>query len=253
MRKPLVAGNWKMNGTLESITPLVEGIKQGLTSINNVEVLICPSFVYLSNVSDLIEDTSILLGAQNVSQEDEGAFTGEISCNMLKDFDCQYVIIGHSERRSLYGESSELVAEKFIQVQKSGLTPILCVGELLEERESGETEAVIGQQLRAVLDKVGAEGFQQAVIAYEPVWAIGTGLTATPEQAQEVHGFIRDLVAEYESDRTVAEQVRILYGGSVKPDNAKEIFAKQDIDGGLIGGAALKSEDFLGICQAANG
>ena len=187
-----------------------------------------------------------------MSQEDEGAFTGEVSCKMLNDFDCHYVILGHSERRSLYGESSELVAEKFIQAQKTGLTPILCVGELLEERESGETEGIIAQQLRAILEKVGAGGFKQAVIAYEPVWAIGTGLTATPEQAQEVHGFIRDLVAEYEPERIVAEQVRILYGGSVKPDNAKEIFAMKDIDGGLIGGAALKSEDFLGICQAAS-
>lgn len=253
MRKPLVAGNWKMNGTLESISPLVDGVKQGLSGMSNVEVSICPPFVYLAEVSDLIKGSSILLGSQNVSQEDEGAFTGEVSCKMLNDFDCHYVIIGHSERRSLYGESSELVAEKFIQVQKAGLTPILCLGELLEEREGGETEAVIGQQLRAVLEKVGADGFKQAVIAYEPVWAIGTGLTATPEQAQEVHNFIRDLVAEYESDRTVAEQVRILYGGSVKPDNAKEIFAMKDIDGGLIGGAALKAEDFLGICQAANG
>ncbi len=253
MRKPLVVGNWKMNGNLESILPLVEGIKLGLTTnISNVEVSICPPFVYLTTVSNLINDLSIFLGAQNVSQENEGAFTGEVSCKMLSDFGCRYVIIGHSERRSLYGESSELVAEKFIQVQKAGLTPILCVGELLEERESGKTEAVVGLQLRTVLEKIGTGSFKKAVIAYEPVWAIGTGLTATPDQAQEVHRFIRELVAEYESDREVAEQVRILYGGSVKIDNAKEIFAMKDIDGGLIGGAALKPEDFLGICQAAS-
>lgn len=252
LRKPLVAGNWKLNGTLESIKPLVEGIKQGLTDIDNVEISVCPPAIYIANVSEQIKGTSILLGAQNVSSEDEGAFTGEISCKMLNDFDCHFVILGHSERRSLFGESSELVADKFIQTQKVGLTPILCVGEQLEDRESGKTEAVIEEQLRAVLEKVGAAGFENAVIAYEPVWAIGTGLTASPEQAQEVHSFIRNLIAEYEQEQVVAEQVRILYGGSVKPSNAKEIFAMKDIDGGLIGGAALKPDDFLGICRAAN-
>ncbi len=241
-----------MNGTLESIKPLVEGIKQGLAGIENVEVSVCPPAIYIANVSELVKGTSILLGGQNVSSEEAGAFTGEISCKMLNDFACDFVILGHSERRSLYGETSELVTDKFIQSQKQGLAPILCVGEQLEDRENDRTEAVIEEQLRTVLEKVGAIGFENAVIAYEPVWAIGTGLTASPEQAQEVHRFIRDIVAEYEQERVVAEQVRILYGGSVKPDNAKEIFAMNDIDGGLIGGAALKSEDFLEICRAAN-
>ncbi|MFK8068654.1 MAG: triose-phosphate isomerase [Gammaproteobacteria bacterium] len=251
MRKPLVAGNWKMNGTLSTIDPLVYGIKSGITGLDGVEVAICPPFIYLEHVSSLLKESPILLGAQNASNKTEGAFTGEVSCEMLNDFGCHYVILGHSERRSLYGETSDLVAEKFIQTQAANLVPILCVGESLEERESGKMEGVISEQMREVLDKVGAEGFKQAVIAYEPVWAIGTGLTATPDQAQEVHSFIRDLVAEYEQRREVADQIRILYGGSVKPDNAAEIFAMKDIDGGLIGGAALKSKDFLGICQAA--
>ncbi len=251
MRKPLVAGNWKMNGTLSTIDPLVNGIKSGITGLEQVEIAICPSFIYLEYVSNLIDDCPISLGAQNASNENEGAYTGEVSCAMLNDIGCHYAILGHSERRSLYGEKSDLVAEKYIQTQASGLVPILCVGESFEERESGKMEDVISQQMRAVLDKVGAEGFKKAVIAYEPVWAIGTGLTATPDQAQEVHSFIRDLVAEYEEERVVAEQIRILYGGSVKPENAAEIFAMKDIDGGLIGGAALKPEDFLGICQAA--
>ncbi len=250
MRTPLVAGNWKMNGTLSSIVPLVEGIKQGLEGITYTEIAVCPPFVYLQRVAEMIRGTSITLGAQNASQEEEGAYTGEISCKMLRDVGCHYVILGHSERRHLFGETSEVVAKKFVRALSSQLVPILCLGELREERETGKTKAVIEEQLKTVLDKTGAEGFKQAVIAYEPVWAIGTGLTATPEQAQEVHGFIRDLVAGYESERRIANQVRILYGGSVNPNNAKEIFAMQDIDGGLIGGAALKAGDFLEICRA---
>lgn len=241
-----------MNGTLMSIVPLVADIKRGISSMNFVEVAVCPPYVYLAKVSELLSGTSVMLGGQNVSQEVAGAFTGEISCEMLTDFECHYVIIGHSERRTLYGETNEIVAEKFSQAQASGLVPVLCVGELREDREAGHTEAVIEQQLRAILDKTGAEVFKNAVIAYEPVWAIGTGLTATPDQAQNVHAFIRGLIAGYEAGDDVAEEVRIIYGGSVKPDNAQELFRMNDIDGGLIGGAALNSEDFLEICRAAD-
>jgi len=249
MRKPLVAGNWKMNGSRESAQSLITGIKDGLGEDATVEVAICPPFVYLSDVRGMLAGSKIALGAQNVSHRGDGAYTGEISTSMLLDVGCKYVILGHSERRALYGETDALVAEKVIAINAAGLKPILCVGELLEERESGKTEEVVARQLDVLLNSVeGLAALQNTVIAYEPVWAIGTGMTATPEQAQDVHAFIRQRVAE--KDTALAQKVRILYGGSVKGNNAPELFAKADIDGGLIGGASLQVEEFLAICQA---
>lgn len=248
MRRTLVAGNWKMNGSSQSIRSLLEGIKQGLGEVKNAEVAVCPPFVYLQQVNELIAGSAIALGAQNVSEQDPGAFTGEVAIDMLKDCSCTYVIVGHSERRTLYGESDELVAKKFAKVQAAGLTPILCVGELLEEREANQTETVVKRQLQAVINLQGVAALEKAVIAYEPVWAIGTGKTATPQQAQEVHAFIRSLITD--QSPTVAEKVRIQYGGSVKGSNAAELFTMPDIDGGLIGGASLKVDDFLAICKA---
>jgi triosephosphate isomerase len=205
--------------------------------------------VYLSGVRPQLEGTQIALGAQDVCDEGQGAFTGEVSAAMLKEIGCQYVIVGHSERRNIYRESDEFTARKFAAVKRVGISPILCVGELLDEREQGVTEQVVARQLDAVVQEVGIEGLAGAVIAYEPVWAIGTGKTATPEQAQEVHAFIRQRISR--QDQTVANEIRILYGGSVKGSNAQELFAKSDIDGGLIGGAALDSEEFLNICKSA--
>lgn len=249
MRQPLVAGNWKMNGTRESVQPLVAGIISGMAGVTRAEVAVCPPFVYLEMVGSALRDTEIALGAQNVSKEDMGAFTGEIAAPMLTDMGCRYVIVGHSERRTLYGEDDRLVAEKYARARKEGLTPILCVGELLEEREAGETENVVARQLDAVIDLSGVASLADSVIAYEPVWAIGTGRTATPEQAQQVHAFIRQRIAAQSEE--AAEKVRILYGGSVNAKNAAELFGMSDIDGGLIGGASLKAGDFLTICQAA--
>ncbi len=248
MRQPLVAGNWKMNGSLKNNQALIEGIAS-ISGVKNAAIAVCPPFVYLQQVSDLLKGSAITWGAQDVSQQDPGAFTGEIAADMLVDFGCKYVIVGHSERRNIYGESDELVAEKFVKAQAAGLIPILCVGELLEQRETNETEAVVMRQLNAVIKLQGVASLAKSVIAYEPVWAIGTGKTATPTQAQEVHAFIRKQIASQNAG--VAEQVQILYGGSVKGSNAAELFAMNDIDGGLIGGAALKVEDFLTICQAA--
>jgi len=246
-RQILVAANWKMNGTLETIRPLLKLVKQGAQGLST-EVAICPPSVYISELATQLADSDIKLGAQNVSQLKEGAYTGEISASMLKDFACQYVIVGHSERRALYAENDKVVAEKFIAVQASGMIPILCVGELLEEREANETEAVIARQLDAVIELAGIDAFRNAVVAYEPVWAIGTGKTATPEQAEEVHEFIRLRLARHDND--TADVVRILYGGSVKADNAEQLFKMANIDGGLIGGASLVAEDFLTICKA---
>ncbi len=248
MRQSLVVGNWKMNGSIEANRSLIEGIKQNITSVKNSEMAVCPPFVYLHQIRELLKDTSISWGSQNVSQRDSGAFTGEIAISMLVDFGCKYVIVGHSERRSLYGESDELVAEKFAKVQSAGLIPILCVGELLEEREAGNTETVVKRQLDAVLNLQGIASLEKSVIAYEPVWAIGTGKTATPQQAQDVHAFIRGQISALDAE--VANKVQILYGGSVNGSNAKELFTMSDIDGGLIGGASLKAEDFLAIGQA---
>ena len=250
MRQPLVAGNWKMNGSLDSIISLVEGIKAGMNSVTTAEMAVCPPYVYIPQVAALLEGSAISLGAQDVSDQEAGAYTGEVAPAMLTDVGCKYAIVGHSERRSLYGESDADTASKFAAARKAGLTPILCVGELLEEREQGITEDVVARQLDAVIDLEGIAAFAGAVIAYEPVWAIGTGKTASPDQAQAVHAFIRGKLAALDGD--VAAKVQILYGGSMNPGNAEELLAMADIDGGLIGGASLKPDDFLAIGKAGN-
>ena len=250
MRQPLVAGNWKLNGNKQFIDNLLHGILSGLQDVKKAEVAVCAPYVYIPQVADSLKNSPIKYGAQNVSEYESGAYTGEISASMLQEFGCNYAIVGHSERRSIYGESDQQVANKFVAAQQAGIRPILCVGELLEERESGETEAVVARQLDAVVETAGIESLKDAVIAYEPVWAIGTGKTASPEQAQEVHAFIRQRLAN--SSAEVADLVQILYGGSVKADNAQSLFAQADIDGGLIGGASLDAKDFLSICCAPN-
>lgn len=249
MRTPLVAANWKMNGSRASVDQLVRAVLADLPAINSREVLLCPSFVFLEQVGKLLAGSAIQLGAQNLSTEKAGAFTGEISGAMLKDALCRYVLVGHSERRSLLGESSDIVARKFVAAQQAGLIPVLCVGETLADRQAGRTLAVISEQFDVVADMAGIDGFANAVVAYEPVWAIGTGETATPEQAQEVHAALRAMAA----DRSVriAADLRLLYGGSVKAANAAELFSMPDIDGGLIGGASLDAQEFLEICAAA--
>jgi len=250
MRQPLVAGNWKMNGSRDGIEVLVGGIKTGMGTVTTAEMAVCPPYVYISQVAALLAGTAVALGAQNVNDQESGAHTGEIAPGMLTDIGCKYVIVGHSERRSIYGESDAFTASKFAAARKAGLVPILCVGELLEEREQGITEQVVARQLDAVIDLEGVSTLGDAVIAYEPVWAIGTGKTATPDQAQDVHAFIRTKLSAL--DNTVAEKVRILYGGSMNAANAGDLLAMADIDGGLIGGASLKPADFLAIGQAAN-
>lgn len=248
-RRTLVAGNWKMNGSRADSTALVNGLKQGIASVNNADLAVCPPFILIPLAAELLKGSAIAVGGQNLNVNKSGAFTGEISGPMLKDAGCRYVIVGHSERRALYGESDDVVAQKFKAAQDAGLIPILCVGELLEEREANKTEAVVARQLDAVLKLAGIGALANAVIAYEPVWAIGTGKTATPEQAQAVHKFIREKLVK--ADKAVAEGVRILYGGSMKASNAKELLAQPDIDGGLIGGASLQVEEFLNIGRAA--
>lgn len=249
-RQYLVAGNWKMNGSLETNRSLITGIASQRTHCANVEVLVCPPAVYLAQVRELIDGHPINLGGQNVADQDKtGAFTGETHAAMLREMGCTYVIVGHSERRALYGETDAVVAAKFGVAQVAGLVPVLCLGETLEERDRDQTETALARQLGAVLDRVGVGAFARAVIAYEPVWAIGTGRTASAGQAQAAHAFIRGLLAA--RDAKIAGSVRILYGGSVKPDNAAELFSGQDVDGGLIGGASLKSGDFMAICAAA--
>lgn len=250
MRQPFVAGNWKLNGNKQSISGLLEGILGGIQDVKKAEVAVCPPAVYLAQVADILKDSPVQYGAQNVCEHDSGAYTGEVSAPMLTEFGCKYTIIGHSERRSIYGETDEQIVQKFAALKNVGIIPILCVGELLEEREAGKTEQVVGKQIDAVLNVTGIEQFKNSVIAYEPVWAIGTGVTASPEQAQDVHAFIRQRLAAKDAD--IAEGIQILYGGSVKPDNAVELFAKPDIDGGLIGGASLDAAGFLSICCAAN-
>jgi triosephosphate isomerase len=249
MRQPIIAGNWKMNGSRASIKELLDGLMAGIDEVKTAEVAVCAPFVYLAEVRAQLSGTPIFWGAQNLSHEEKGAFTGEIAASMLLDFDCKYVIVGHSERRSLYGEDDNLVTKKYAVAHRSGLTPILCVGETLEEREKGVTEDVVARQINAVMNTLGASVLGEGVIAYEPVWAIGTGITATPEQAQEVHAFIRRLIAE--KDAHVSDNIRLQYGGSMNAGNAAELLAMEDIDGGLIGGASLKAEDFLSICRAA--
>ncbi len=249
MRTKLIAGNWKMNASKPMVRDLVAGILAQLDADRDAEVMVLPPFPYLPLVHSLTESTPVLLGGQDLSAHEAGAYTGEVAGSMLADCGCGYVLVGHSERRSLHGETSELVAAKFVAAQASGLQPILCVGETLEEREAGRTEAVVSGQIQAVIDQAGMAAFTRALVAYEPVWAIGTGQTASPDQAQAVHAAIRGQLAA-END-TIGGRVRILYGGSVKPDNAAELFACEDIDGGLIGGASLTAESFMAIYRAA--
>ncbi|HEV2008488.1 MAG TPA: triose-phosphate isomerase [Burkholderiales bacterium] len=242
MRTPLVAGNWKMHGNRASNRALLDAVLAGIESLEGVECAVCVPYPYLGEVAGRLAKTRLAWGAQNLSEHAQGAFTGEVSAPMLAEFGCRYVLVGHSERRQLFGETDAVVAAKFAAVMAGGMTPILCVGETLAERDSGHTEQVVGRQLQMVLDLNEKKSFENAVVAYEPVWAIGTGRTATPEQAQAVHAFLRA--------RVLAE-TRILYGGSVKPENAAAMFAMPDVDGGLIGGASLVAGDFIAIARAA--
>ncbi len=246
MRRKIVAGNWKLHGSRAFAAALVAEL--GAARPAGVELAVLPPFPYLDGLAGACAEAGIALGAQDCSAHDRGAYTGEVAAAMLADVGARYVLVGHSERRQYHAESSALVAEKFVAAQAAGLVPVLCVGERLEEREAGQTEAVVAGQLRPVLERAGAAAFARAVVAYEPVWAIGTGRTASPEQAQAVHAFIRGEVAAF--DAKIADSLPLLYGGSVKPDNAASLFAQADVDGGLIGGASLVAADFLAIAQA---
>ena len=245
-RRQLVVGNWKMNGSQRINAELLAKVVSGWQGKREAEVAVCPPFPYLQHTLELLAPSAIVLGAQSVSEHESGAYTGEVSARMLAEWQCRYVIVGHNERRRMQQESDIQVAQKFIAVQRERLIPILCVGESLEQREAGQALAVIHRQLNAVVELVGCDAFERAVVAYEPVWAVGTGKTATPEQAQEVHHFIRELLGD------VGQRVRILYGGSVKANNAAQLFAMADIDGALLGGASLDAEEFLSICRAAD-
>ena len=249
MRRPIVAGNWKMHGSRSETARLIEELLSHAPADPAATCVLCPPFVYLQEAGRLLRDSAISLGAQDVCADTHGAFTGEISAAMLKDVGCQYVIVGHSERRLMYRESDQLIARKFGAAHGKGLVPILCVGEQLAEREAGRTREVVARQLDAVLELCGAGALEHGVIAYEPVWAIGTGRNATPEQAQDVHAFIRARIGA--RDARIAAAARILYGGSVKAGNAAELFAMPDVDGGLVGGASLKADEFLTILGAA--
>src|SRR5450830_214852 len=252
MRRKLVAGNWKMNGGLVANTALIAEVKAGLAVAGaQADVAVCVPAPYLAQVQAAIAGSALALGAQDVSAHASGAYTGEVSAGMLAEFGCRYAIVGHSERRAYHGEIDAVVAAKTVAALKSGLTPIVCVGETLAEREAGQTNAVVGRQLDAVLAVIDVADVDKIVVAYEPVWAIGTGKTATPEMAQDVHAKLREKLSV--RNAVAAVRVQILYGGSMKPDNAKELLAMSDIDGGLIGGAALKAADFLAIVQAAQG
>lgn len=250
-RIPLIAGNWKLNGSMASSRQLIDDLVHGRDAGVSPEMLVCPPYVYLAPAAGWLHASGIALGAQDISDRDGGAYTGEVAGAMLTDVGCTYAIVGHSERRTLFGEDDQRVAAKFRAAQAAGLTPILCVGESLDERESGRTEAVVTRQIESVLAAAGVDAFAAAVVAYEPIWAIGTGRTATPGQAQEVHATIRTLIAA--RNATIAGQLRILYGGSVKGDNAGDLLAEPDIDGGLVGGASLKASEFLAIYRAASG
>lgn len=251
MRRPLVAGNWKMHGSRSENAALLDAVLAGVSAEADAECVVCPPFVYLADAARTLRDSAIKLGAQNLSAESQGAFTGEVSAAMLKDVGCEFVIVGHSERRHLYGESDSLVARKVSAALHRGLTPIVCVGEQLAEREANATHEVVGRQLDAVIEVCGIDAVERMVLAYEPVWAIGTGRNASPEQAQDVHDFIRRRVAA--KNAKIASSVRVLYGGSVKAGNASDLFRMPDVDGGLIGGASLKAEEFLAIVAAAEG
>ena len=250
-RRALIAGNWKMNGSLALNAALLSELQSGVQGLGKLEcdVAVCVPAPYLAQVQAALQGSSIKWGAQDVSGQAGGAFTGEVAAAMLNDFSCHYAIVGHSERRTYHAESDEVVAKKALQLLKAGITPIICVGETLQERKAEHTEQVVGRQLNAVVSALDQSDLARIVVAYEPVWAIGTGMTATPEMAQRVHAFLRSQLAGVDKD--LAQRVQILYGGSMKPDNAEALLAMQDIDGGLIGGAALKSADFLGIVSAA--
>jgi triosephosphate isomerase len=240
-------GNWKMNGSLESTKALCGAIVEGLKA-DDTGIAVCAPSVYLSALQDLTANSSLSVGAQNIADQASGAYTGEISGSMLKELGCEYALVGHSERRTYYGDTDESVAARFCQAQAQGIVPVLCIGETLAEREANETFNVVNRQLDAVIDKAGIEALNNAVIAYEPVWAIGTGVTASDEQAQEVHKAIRERIAA--KDQAVADKVQLLYGGSMKPENAKGLLAMADIDGGLIGGASLDAQSFLAIYRS---
>jgi len=248
MRRNLVAGTWKMNGSLAANTLLLTEIKSGLGNATS-DVAVCVPSPYFAQCQGLLSGAAIALGAQDVSSHEAGAYTGEVSTSMLQEFDCRYVIVGHSERRAYFAETNELIAQKTVRALNAGLTPIVCVGETLDQREAGQTDSVVAEQLNVVLASIAASDLAKIVVAYEPVWAIGTGKTATPAMAQEVHAMLRKQLQAKNAE--AATQVRILYGGSMKPENAKELLAMSDIDGGLIGGAALKAADFLAIVHAA--
>jgi len=249
MRRPFVVGNWKMNGSRDDARALVAGVCSGVCGLPEVDIGLCPPFVYVGDACATIGDASILLGGQNCAGVERGAFTGEVSADMLADVGCAFVLIGHSERRTLYGESDDEVARKTEFALAAGLVPVICVGETRAEREAEQTEAVVGRQIDAVMVRLDDEGLARIVVAYEPVWAIGTGLTATPAQANAVHAFLRERVAARQPN--VAAGLRILYGGSVKAESAAPLFAEPDVDGGLVGGASLDAEQFVDICRAA--
>jgi len=250
MRRPLIAGNWKMNGSKASVERLLADVVAGAPEIRRSELAVCPPYPFLSMADRALAGSAVQLGAQDLSAEDSGAFTGEVSGSMLADFGCRYAICGHSERRSLHGESDAIIAGKLAAARRHGLTAILCIGETLEERERGDTDKVIAGQLDGIIDLGGIDAFAAIELAYEPVWAIGTGRTATPAQAQEVHAFIRGRLAGHSA--AVAEKIRILYGGSMKAGNALELLSQSDIDGGLIGGASLNAAEFLAIAKAGD-
>lgn len=249
MRRKLVVANWKMHGSLASNQQLLEAFKQKLTPIQHVDFAVCVPYPYLAQAQSILHGTNIAWGAQNVARYSVGAYTGEVSANMLKDFEVSYVILGHSERSTAYCESTENIAAKFMMVKQAGLTPVLCVGETLQERESGMMERAIAEQIDELLTTKGGDVFANAVVAYEPIWAIGTGLSATPEQAQSMHEFIRNRIAGYHAE--AASSLRIIYGGSLNPVNAAQLLVMQDIDGGLIGRCSLDANDFEKIGQAA--
>jgi triosephosphate isomerase len=250
MRRSIVAANWKLNGSFEMAISLVSAIDTHINGLEGVDVVICPPFPYLSYVAGQMSASNIYLGAQTTAEHESGAYTGEVSAQMVAEVGCRYAIVGHSERREYYGETDAIVAAKFLRIQSAGLIPILCVGESLEQREQGIMQDTIVQQVNAVVAAAGISNMQNAVLAYEPIWAIGTGKTASPEQAQEVHAIIRAEIAKQSVD--VAESLRILYGGSVKANNAAELFSQPDIDGGLIGGASLDAEQFNAIVTAGS-
>jgi len=249
MRRSLVIGNWKLNGSKENVAALINGLKDAAAEAEHCTVGVCPPAIYLGQAEQLLADSVIKLGAQDASAHTSGAYTGELAATMIKEFGADYILVGHSERRSYHNETDEVVVQKFAAIQAAGLIPVLCIGETLEERQAEKTEAVCATQINAVIDALGVNALADAVIAYEPVWAIGTGLAATSEQAQDVHAFIRKLIAE--KDANVAENLQLLYGGSVKASNAEELLSQPDIDGALVGGAALIVDEFKAIFKAA--